>query len=324
MNNSNKDILFEKIKDLHTKPVYTCLEVYSKGNKIYLLKDLSYRLYILIIPQTPLNENQSNTLVNFGYNEIWKRINYEKSAEFSNPKSLNQLVDNIHSIFVDLLNVEHERKWRYDLNTGMAALKNNNTPLLTASEITKKNKKDKKPAKILFNDITFSIVLSTLIFIILLSKNLIDSLTVSITLIVTGSSFILVKAVRFMSKLEISSLGKIRFLGESFSDYFSQNGFKKHGDRYKGQIQGFSVDLMYSDLDKYVIIVYHKEISRDRALNLPSSGTFSSISYDWIGMFYSKKMIKRLLSKEKIIVEAKEFVDLIIDLKIEKQQSSSN
>jgi len=41
-------------------------------------------------------------------------------------------------------------------------------------------------------------------------------------------------------------------------------------------------------------------------------------------VFYSQKMIKRRLSKEKIINEAKDFVELIITQKIDKQHTANN
>ncbi|WP_212590590.1 hypothetical protein, partial [Williamwhitmania taraxaci] len=136
----------------------------------------------------------------------------------------NQLAENIEHIYEDVLKVESERKWRYDLNTGMAVLKNNKTPLLTASERFDKSKKNKQLLKFVFNDITYSLALSVVIFIGLFSKNLIDSLKVEIVLIVIGISFIIFKIARFMTKLEISSFGKKRFLNREYSDYFEQFG----------------------------------------------------------------------------------------------------
>lgn len=56
---------------------------------------------------------------------------------------------------------------------------------------------------------------------------------------------------------------------------------------------------------------------------MPKGKPFSSTSYNWTGMFYSQKMIKRRLSKEKIMNEAKDFVELIINQKIEKQHTAN-
>jgi len=323
MTDSNKDILITRLKDLITKPDYTSLEVYSKGNRIYLLKDSTFRIYILIVPQAPLNEIQRNSLINLGYKELWGKVNYEKYFDNSDSSSLRKLVDNIASIFIEIFKVEPERKWRYDLNSGMAVLKDNRTPLLTASERFKKGKRKDSTLKLLFNDITYSLALSVLIFIGLFDKNLIESFTIKISLIVFSISFIFVKIGRLISKLEFTSFGKKRFNSREYSDYFNRIGFKNYGDRYKGEIQGFLVELMFSDLHKNMIIVYHKEISWNRVLKMPKGKLFSSTSYNWTGMFYSQKMIKRKLSKEKIMSEAKDFVELIINQKIEKQHTAN-
>lgn len=323
MKDTNKDILLTRLNDLLTKPVYTCLKVYSKGNEIYLLKDSNYQIYILIVPQAPLNENQRNALKSLGYKEIWEKVNFEKYINYSDSSLLYQLIDSVDSILTEIFKVQSERKWRYDLNTGMAVLKDNKTPLLTANERIKKGKRERVFSNRIFNDITYSLALSVIIFIGLFSKNLIDSLTIKIILIVFGISYIFIKIGRFITKLEISSFGKKRFMGRDYSDYFMGNGFKKYGDRYKGEIQGFLVELMFSDLHKYMIIVYHKEISWNRVLKMPKGKPFSSTSYNWTGMFYSQKMIKRRLSKEKIMNEAKDFVELIINQKIEKQHTAN-
>lgn len=264
MKDTNKDILLTRLNDLLTKPVYTCLKVYSKGNEIYLLKDSNYQIYILIVPQAPLNENQRNALKSLGYKEIWEKVNFEKYINYSDSSLLYQLIDSVDSILTEIFKVQSERKWRYDLNTGMAVLKDNKTPLLTANERIKKGKRERVFSNRIFNDITYSLALSVIIFIGLFSKNLIDSLTIKIILIVFGISYIFIKIGRFITKLEISSFGKKRFMGRDYSDYFMGNGFKKYGDRYKGEIQGFLVELMFSDLHKYMIIVYHKEISWNR------------------------------------------------------------
>lgn len=319
MTDSNKSILLTRLNDLLTKSVHTSLIVYSRGNKIHLLKDVNAQIYILIIPQAPLNENQSNALKTFGYKETWKKVNYVSTTNYSDTTSLHQLIDRIDSIFTEIFKVERERKWRYKLGAGMAAIKNNKTPFLTISEKLKKGKKKRKLLKIIYNDITYSLIASLIIYIGFFSENLIDSLTIKTCLLVFGISFSIVKIGQFIMKLKISSLGKKRFMSQDFSEYFMQNGFKKHGDRYKGEIQGFPVELMFSEFHKSMITVYHKEISWDSVLKMPKGKPFSNISYNWTGKFYSQKMIKLRLPKEKIINEAKDFVEFVLHQKIEKR-----
>ncbi len=323
MKDTNKDILLKRLNDLLTRPVYTCLKVYSKGNIIYLLKDSNCQIYILIVPQAPLNQSQINALKSLGYKEIWEKVNFENFINYSDSSLLNQLIDSVDSILTEIFKVESDRKWRYDLNTGMAVLKDNKTPLLTANQRIETVKRKKMSLKIVFNDIAYSLALSVIIFIGLFCKNLIDSLSIKVILIVFGISYIFIKIGRLITKLEISSFGKKRFMDKDYSDYFIGNGFKKLGDRYKGEIKGFLVELMFSDLHKYMIIVYHKEISWNRVLKMPKGKPFSSTSYNWTGMFYSQKMIKRRLTKEKIMNEAKDFVELIINQKIEKQHTAN-
>ncbi|WP_431370070.1 hypothetical protein [Kordia sp.] len=318
MANSNKNILLTRLNDLFEKPVYTSLKVYTKGNKIYVLKDLDFQTYILIIPQAPLNENQSNALLSLGYKELREKINYENYFNYSDASSRNQLIDTIDSIFTKIFKVESERKWRYSLHTGMAALKDNKTPLLTMSERLERNKRKRRRLKIICNDITYSLALSVIIFLIFFNENLIDSLTIKTSLIVFGVSFGIIKIGQFVMKLKVSSFGKKRFLSTEYSNYFKQNGFNKKGDRYTGLMQGFSVELMFSEYHNCMITVYHKEIGWDNVLKMPKGKRFSSTSYNWTGKFYSQKLIKLRLPKEKILYEAKDFVELIISQEIEK------
>ncbi|WP_298519208.1 hypothetical protein [uncultured Kordia sp.] len=322
MTNSNKDILRTRLNDLFEKPVYTSLKIYTKGNKIYVLKYVNFKVYILIIPQAPLNENQRSALLNFGYKELWEKINYEKYSNYSDASSQNQLIDTIDSIFTEVFKVEPERTWRYTLNTGMAVLKDNKTPLLTVSERLERNKRKRKLLKIVYNDFTYSLVLSVLIFLVFFYENLLNSLTIKTSLIIVGISFMIIKISQFVMKLKIPSFGKKRFMSEEYSNYFKRNGFHKKGDRYHGNIQGFSVELMFSGYHHNMITVYHKEIGWDKVLEMPKGKRFSSTSYNWTGKFYSQKLIKLRLPKEKILQEAKEFVEFIISHKIEKRHTA--
>ncbi|MFY8108191.1 MAG: hypothetical protein ACOVO9_04330 [Bacteroidia bacterium] len=312
---SNKEILIERINGLIDKQVYTCLLVYSRGNIIYILKDFEEEIYVLIVPQAPLNENQRKEILKLGYKENFENINYEKYIDYSQLHELRNLAENIEFIFLEVFKIESDRKWRFELQTGMHVIKDKKTPLITISEKLKRNKVRKDRFKFLHNDFSYSIILFLILFLLIFREHALEFFTLKFIAIFYVISLFFVK----IFKLKITPFGKRKFYGETFSDYFSLNGFKLKGDRYRGQIQGFPVEFLHSDYYFQVIIVYHKKIDWNRVLEMPKDNVFSSKKHDFTGMFYSRKMIGGVTSKEKVLIEAHSFVEYLKSLKIEKQ-----
>jgi len=320
----NKKILFEKIIDLLQKPIYTALEVYSKGNKLYLLKDRNNTLYLLLVPQRPLEDTFSKKVVDIGFKEIWKGVNYELYIDNTNKKELFQLCENIEYLFNDLLRVEFSRPWRYEINSGMGVLKNNRKPLATTSERHSRKKKSKQIMPLLFNDYAYTMYLSILIIIGMLDKAIIIKIDLKITLIILIFSFLIVKLFRIFRLPYFVNFRKRKFINHENTEFFTNHGFSKVGERFQGNIKGYKVELFYSVSKQYIIIVYHKKISWNRVLELPTNCILSKTNYNWTGMFYSQKNIQKWISNDELLSEANTFVDDIISYKIEKEETTAN
>ncbi len=315
MNGFNRYILQEKINHLLEKSVYTCLEVYSKGNKIYFLNDKNSRIYILLVPSKPLDKIKSQTLLNFGFKEIWPFVNYEKSVSSIDENELNNLSSDIEKIIKDIFKIDPSRTLRFEYNSGIAALKNNSTPLLTSDERRNRNKQSKGNLKLNY-DLFYACIVS--VFIIILMKIYRYEMSFIILLIVYPTSLLLVRMAKIISKLNILLLRKRWFLGKGCENYFNQKGFIKAGERYIGIIQGYRTEFLFSKYSKFLITVYHEQISWEKVLEMPKTPMFSSFSYKWTGMFYSQKALTSVLSKGEIIHEANDFVELLMTLNINR------
>lgn len=324
MNVIHKALLLEQIGQLLNKPIFNSLEVYSKGNKLYLLKDRNSKIYVLLIPQKPLDSLSAKTLTDLGFKEIWSKINYCKYIDYGDINTLRSFVTEIEWIFINVLRIEPERKWRFDIHSGMGSLKDNETPLLTAQERQERNKRKFKRKKVLLNDFTFALALSSLFVLFGLIKGLEITFSLPWILILYAASLAIVKVFRFLTTYDILAIQKKRFLRRQNEDFFVTQGFIKKGDRYIGQIKGYRTELLFSSYSKNVIIVYHKPISWERVLKLSNGNAFSRVSYNWTGMFYSQKSLGIRVSKNKMLAEAEKFVDLIINHNIEKSTTTAN
>ena len=324
MNIKHREILLEQIGQLLNKSVFNCLEITSKGNKLYLLKDRNYKIYAFLLPQRPLGDFTIKALSDLGFKEIWPKINFSKFVDYSDIHNLKGFAAEIELIFINILNVEPDRKWRFNIHSGMAVLKDNRTPLLTAKQRQEKNKKKHEIKRVLLNDFTYALALS-LIFIVFKLINGLDVFpSVTSILILYAVSLAIVRVLRFILRYDFLTIQKKMFLQRKNEDYFSAKGFIKKGDRYIGQIKGYRTELLFSSYRKNVIVVYHKPISWERVLKLSNGNAFDKVTYNWNGMFYSQKSIGSKASKDKILTEAEKFVDLIINHNIEKSTTTAN
>ena len=318
MNVHNKEILLEKIESLIKKSTYSSLEVYTKGNKLYLLKDINSKIYVLFIPNHPLDSLKKRKIIELGFKEIWENINYEKSISYINKDVILNLCNEIEFILNNILNIDYNRTWRYEFATGMAVLKDNSTPLSTQSVLMVKNKKKLKIKRIFFNNYMYALLLGLFILMSLFNKGLIEKISLFSILITFFISFILVYAISFIGNYDINAFRDKGFFNKKNEAFFKEKGFKRIGNRYRGELKGYAVELLNTARHSRLIIVYHQEISWNRVLSLEKSNYNSSNGYNWIKMHYSQKAFKYRKSNEKLVLEAEKFVELLISLNIKQ------
>jgi hypothetical protein len=85
---------------------------------------------VLIVPQAPLNENQRKEVLKLGYKENFENVNYEKYIDYSQLHELRNLAEIIEFIFLKVFKIESDRKWRFELQTGMHVLKDNKIAII--------------------------------------------------------------------------------------------------------------------------------------------------------------------------------------------------
>lgn len=308
---TNTETLQRMLLELQDATVYTCIEVYSKGNKIYLLKDFNEWLFVLIVPQAPLNDLQRDGILSYGFTEIWQNINYVKEITYTDLSELTNLTNTIESVFTSVFAIEKNRNWRFEKNTGMQVIKDTKTPILTRVELLKRNKKKQHVSDLIFNNFVYSILLTVYIVGFVFDNQSSASQSVYLFITTLPVSYVAVYCIRFLIKFDFRKLVKWIFLSKRYSDYFQQFGFEKFGDRYKGEINGYFVDFVYSEYYTYIIVVYHKKISYEKAIEMPL-GNFFGFNYSYIGLYYSEKRMYRGVSRKKLLKEANKFVDMLI------------
>jgi len=315
MSDNNKEILAKKLIELINGPIFTALKIYSRGNIVYLLKDYNSQIFVLLIPNRPLEIQSSESLIQLGYKEIWEKVNYTMDIDYSNPESLLQMEENMETVFTQIFKLDANQLWRFETMTGMEILKNTSEPHTTAEENRNSNIASRKKRNRIANDYTYTAGLALIIFLVIIRNNLFNISLLEIP-IITIVSYLLVKY--FRSDFELD-FGKWRFFSSRYSDYFYKNGFVKIGNKYQGEIKGYKTELSYNTYQKCSIYVYHQAVDWNQTFEFPKGGYFSRRNYNWSGMFYSQLYFMKVLSKAKTIKEANDFVDLIIQLKIEKE-----
>lgn len=311
----NIDNIISNISTLNRKSIFSALEIYSMGNKIYFLKDRNNKLFILVVPNKRLNNIQVATISKFGYKEIWPKINFNKTINFPQTKEeLMNLAIEIKNIFNKLFIIPESRIFRSEINSGMAVIKDTSRAITPRSEVSIRKKKKFILKKYIKVDDISSLIGAGVFIIILAINGAIKANTLWLPIVII---LVMLLLGRILSVFEIKAFRKKRFLNNSSTIFFQQFGFKKAGNRYRKTIQGYRVELLYNQTNQYHIIVYHQEISWNKVLKMPNTGFLSRYGYDWAGQFFSIKYFDKKISKSKLIDESEKFVNYIIKLKLE-------
>jgi hypothetical protein len=316
---TNKEALGQKLANLLDRPLFNCLSVYSRGHKLMILKDKDMKLFLLLIPQKPVDMASSRSIQNLGFSEIWPSVNYTFVIHYNTTGEIERLIDIIQSLFADVLKVNGSRKWRYQIDSQSAVLKDTRTALITRQEISVRSFKNLKRKKLFQKDYVYAIYvcLGIIVFGAIADYDIIDHPIEILPLY--GISFLLVLAIKLLFKYDFEYFSKKRFLSYRSQEFFNSNGFSKKADIYRGQIKGYRTEFYYSKYSRNVIVVFHKEIMWEDVLRLSKKSNipFSS-EWEMIGTHYSKKTINRLISKRKLLAKAEEFVDYLISKNLER------
>lgn len=316
----NKPVLKSKIFELLKKPVYNNLRINSKGSFLNVLKD-NEKLYLLLIPNKPLSDNEAVQILNLGFKEKFPKTNYSKFVDYNNPEALEKLFDDIVFIFNSLFHIPMDREWRYTISSGMGLLKEM-YPISTSYERRSKEKSKRfKPKKLFKYDVLLSLIIGVALSLFLITKGIIFGLTIPILFLCTVVfSFVVVKLFKVIETL-LDRYRRSRFFSTNKIGFFRSQNFKQVGSRYRGERNGYTVDIYYVPLKNIEIAVYHEEIPWERVIKLSESTkqVWSTESHIFWNTIISKKRIDYRVgmpSGEVIIREVDRLVEKLLRFKI--------
>lgn len=183
----NKQLLREHLDKLRSMPVYSSIEINIVGIRIHLLKDKNNRIYSLIVPNKPLNLEDVSSILKLGFDEKFKKINFDK---FYNVWDTDEIILTTYHILIDVLKVSKEKSWRFDLSRGMKLLLYNEPEIPNSIRIQeqkeKNNKLQNKLAKKFGINMVISLIFSIFFGLIIMnSKSLSIVKTIGLILLIT-------------------------------------------------------------------------------------------------------------------------------------------
>jgi len=130
----NNKLLREFLDKLRLKPLYSSIEINTIGIRFHLLKDSNNQIYSLVIPNKPLNDTEVLLMKESGFNEKFRRINFDR---FYNQSSTEEIINTTSHILKHVLKVSDDKLWRIDIATGMKLLKYNESEIPNSIRIQK-------------------------------------------------------------------------------------------------------------------------------------------------------------------------------------------
>lgn len=313
MTTQNKENLIYWITDLSKRPIYNSLKIISKGNTLYLLKEMGEVYWILIVPSKPLEEQTSIELINLGFQERHSRINYTKTLKINNDNVKEQIKDEIDYILHNLLKVEKERLWRFEIQSGMKILKDPR-PLLTKSELRHRNKRKLNlKFKWISIDLLISIPIGILVGLGLIKEHKVIIFNNLLTILLPCLFlFGLFKTISLLQKRG-KTFNSSRFFSRDKLDFFLIRGFERKGQRFTGKKKGFQTDIYFNSLGLIEVAIIHEEIPWEKVTKISqhSKKIFNNRMVT-LGQYTSKIRLKTRNS-EKILKETEEFIDNLIE-----------
>lgn len=313
MNTQNKNNLDHWLRDLNKRPIYNSLQIISKGNSLYILKESIETYWLLIVPSEPLGENASTELINRGFQEKHPKINYTKTICLNNEDGIEQVKEEIEYIFHNILKVETDRLWRFEIQSGMKILKDPR-PLLTKSELRHRNKRKLRTQyKWIDIDLLISVPIGILLGVGLINEHKLIIFNKFLTVIFSFLFlFIILKTISLLKKRSKSYILK-RFFTHDKLDFFLIRGFERKGQRFAGKINGFKTDIYFNTQGLTEVAVIHEEIPWEKLIILSkqSKKIFNNKIIN-LGQ-YTSKLKLNTRKREKIIEETEKFIDKLID-----------
>lgn len=178
------DLHLEQLKNSNN---FSAVRIITRGVRIHLLKENSNKIYCLLVPNDVLDSQRNKQLIDIGFNEKFPKINYDIEFLMCNR---SEVIDKIVFVLNNILDIEKERSWRFEINPEMAVIKANEpeVPIKIRRQIHLKQNISfiRRFAKFIFSALGFSIMASIVVFLIFFQDGeIIKSLTIAILTIPT-------------------------------------------------------------------------------------------------------------------------------------------
>jgi len=313
MTAQNKTNLNYWITALTKRPIYSSLQILSKGNIINILKEKGESYWMLLIPSKPLEEQTSIELNNSGFRERHSRINFTKTLHIDNENVKEQIVEEIDYIFHHFLKVEKERPWRFEIQSGMQILKDPR-PILTKSQLRHRNKaKLNRKFYWIGPDLILSIPIGLIIGLGLIKEHKI--ILFNNVLTIFCSWLVLYGIIKTLSLLQ--KLGKSFNLKRLFSDeqleFFLILGFERKGQRLTGKNKGFKTDIYFNGTGLTEVAIIHSEIPWEKVTTISQHSKKIFKNRLITLRQYNSKIKLQTRNSEKILKALEEFIDTLIE-----------
>ena len=166
--NPNIEILKNNLLTIKDKGKSYCITITTMGNLFYILND-GQGFYLLLVPNKKLTQQSSTELLKLNeWNEKFHLTNYHKTFD---SLSIDIIISEIEIIFRNILKIPDNRKWRFEVNSGMMVVKANEISL-DATSRRENNKLEantplRKFLKLLFYPFSTNLKMSITVTIIL-------------------------------------------------------------------------------------------------------------------------------------------------------------